>query len=67
MRVKVLCCLLAALCLWLSVTLVRVENQRYALTLGMCRHTLGLVDVSCLAKTQTRSSWFWHLFYSLTS
>lgn len=67
MIIKVLCCVLAVLCLSLGAALVRVENERYALALGMCRDKLGLVDEPCLAGTETRTSWTWHLFYALTN
>lgn len=56
----------AVVVVWLSATLVRVENERYALSLGMCRDaTTGLTNRECLDKVQTRTAWYWHLFYSL--
>ena len=61
-------CLAAAavLVFWLSATLVRIENERYALSLGMCRDvTTGLNHRECLDKVQTRTAWYWHLFYAL--
>ena len=59
--------LLAALVIvWLSVTLVKVENQRYALQVGMCREAnTRLTDFKCLETVQTRTGWWWHLFYAL--
>ena len=58
--------LLAAI-VWLCSALVRVENQRYALMIGMCREpTSGVADWKCLRKVETRTSWVWHLFYALT-
>lgn len=58
--------LLAAL-VWFAATLVRVENQRYALQVGMCRDAQGpLADTKCLKSVQTRTAWWWHLFYALT-
>jgi len=55
-----------AIIIWLCVTLVRVENQRYAMQVGMCQNvTLGLTDLECIKKTQTRNGWWWHLFYAL--
>jgi hypothetical protein len=52
--------------LWLSAALVRTENQRYALTVGMCwDRKLGLPDLACLEKVETRTGWYWHLFYAL--
>lgn len=56
----------ALLILWLSAALVRVENERYALFLGMCRDRLGMTDIACVMKVQTRTGWWWHLFYGLT-
>lgn len=54
------------LIVWLSAALVRVENERYALLIGMCREaTTGYVSGDCLAKVQTRTGWYWHLFYAL--
>lgn len=54
---------------WLSASLVRVENQRYALFVGMCRYAewpAGPYDIKCLERVQTRTGWYWHLFYALT-
>lgn len=51
---------------WLAVSLVRVENERYALFVGMCRDRLGMTDARCLATVQTRTGWWWHLYYALT-
>lgn len=56
----------ALMLLWLAFSLVRVENERYALFLGMCKDTAGLTDVQCLAKVETRTGWWWHLYYGLT-
>ena len=53
------------LVIWLSASLVRVENQRYALQVGMCRDALGMTDFNCLETVQTRTGWWWHLFYAL--
>ena len=58
---------LAVLVVWLASALVRVENERYALTLGMCwDKQLGVADWRCLAKTQTRTSPLWHVYHALT-
>ena len=58
---------------WLSISLVRVENQRYAMSVGMCEDKGLLIatqqiswDFNCLSKVQTRTSWVGHLFYALT-
>jgi hypothetical protein len=53
------------LVVWLLTALVRVENERYALQLGMCRDKIGLTDFKCLSAVQTRTGWYWHLFYAL--
>ena len=61
--------LLTVLALFLADRLVRVENQRYALLVGMCTVDpavpIGRL-VECLDKVQTRTSWFWHLYYAVT-
>lgn len=52
--------------IWLAATLAHVENQRYALQMGMCREAAtGLTDFACLQKVETRTGWWWHLFYGL--
>lgn len=66
MKKNVALTLLALLVVWLSASLVRVENQRYAQVTGMCRDgATGLSDLVCLSKVETRTSWFWHLAYGL--
>jgi hypothetical protein len=48
---------------------VRLQNQRYAMSLGMCQQELvpgsnvRSFDLTCLSARQTRTSWLWHLFY----
>lgn len=52
---------------WLSAALIRVENQRYALSVGMCIDPVHrMADHSCLASVETRTGWWWHLYYALT-
>jgi len=61
-------CLIAAVLMivWLSVALVRVENERYAMQVGMCwDEKLKLPDLVCVRKAETRTAWYWHLFYAL--
>lgn len=66
MWVRALAVIVTALALWLGAALVRVENERHALLLGMCRASDGLqVDPKCLASVETRTSWVWHLLYAL--
>ena len=50
----------AVLCLRLS----HVENHRHALLLGMCRAdvTLGVPDLACLSKIESRRSWLHNLY-----
>lgn len=55
-----------ALIVWLAVTLAAIENERYALQLGMCRDSIGMTDMKCLGTVQTRTGWWWHLFYALS-
>ena len=67
---SILIILLRVLAFYLADRLVREENQRYALLLGMCQKQSALppvsVSVECLSKVQTRTSWLWHLFYAVT-
>lgn len=53
------------LVIWLATALVRVENERYALLVGLCRQA-EYVDFKCLKTAQTRTAWYWHLYYALT-
>ena len=56
---------------WLAVTVVRLENFHYASLVGMCGEFKAddpLQTVkrhNCLHANQTRTSFFWHLFYAL--
>lgn len=60
----------------LGRTLVRVENERYALWLGMCpnlNETLGAVRAGardpwkCVKAVETRTGWWWHLYYAISN
>lgn len=52
---------------WLSAALIRVENQRYAMTIGMCIDpVLKVADQNCLSTVETRTGWWGHLYYALT-
>ncbi len=54
------------LIVWLSTALVRVENERYAMSMGMCwNEILKLPDPACMSKVQTRDAWYSHLFHAL--
>ena len=50
-----------------SWRLAEVENQRYALMLGMCpdKRGLQLPDLKCLDDVETRIGWVWNLYYGL--
>jgi uncharacterized transporter YbjL len=48
----------------MAAALVRTENQRYALSIGMCAGSIAS-DTACLAKVETRTGWWWHLYYAL--
>ncbi|MCY1212375.1 hypothetical protein D9M72_241090 [compost metagenome] len=54
---------LCALLVWFGASLVRVENQRYALMLGMCNADplKILAQPECLKAVQSRTGWWWHL------
>jgi len=56
------------LVVWLSVALVRAENQRYALEKGMCRDPVfkEQVDQPCLKLAESRDHWWEHLWFGLT-
>lgn len=51
---------------WLATALVRVENERFAMQVGLCQREPNGWDYSCIQQVQTRTSWVWHLFYALT-
>lgn len=58
----------ASLLILLITSLVRVENERYALSIGMCIHPQLLnADNQCLVNVQTRNGWWWHVFYAITN
>jgi len=52
----------------LADRVVRLENQRYALYNDMCKRDPANPSQrwDCLEKVQTRTSWFWHLYYAVT-
>ena len=67
-KYKVALVSLLVLVVWLATALVKAENQRYALTTGLCvDKTMHMADLACLAKVETRTAWYWHLYYGLTS
>ena len=58
--------ILSVLIIWLAASLVRVENQRNALYVGMCRDQgTGLTNYTCMRTVETRTHWMWHLLYGM--
>ncbi|MFL6628247.1 MAG: hypothetical protein ACJ8G1_17525 [Vitreoscilla sp.] len=51
---------------WLAMVLVRVENQRYAMAVGMCQDKMlpGSHDYQCMKAVETRTGWWWHIYYA---
>lgn len=67
-KYKVALVALLVLVAWLAMALVKAENQRYALSTGLCvDKTMHIADYPCLAKIQTRTAWYWHIYYGLTN
>lgn len=59
---------LLALLVWFGASVVRLENARYATSLGMCDQYQGsklYQRQRCLDGTQTRTSWVYNLLYGL--
>jgi hypothetical protein len=64
LRIALVVSLLAIV--WLCAALVRVENERYALQVGLCRDAAtGMSDSKCLSAIESRTGWWWHLLYAL--
>lgn len=69
--------LLFAFVLVLCAVIVKIENERYALLVGLCPNIHSLAEsptsigdpkkdpVACLQDVQTRTSPLWHLFYAV--
>jgi hypothetical protein len=67
-KYKVILVAFLVLVAWLTVALVKAKNQRDALSTGLCvDKTMHIADYSCLAKISTRTAWYWHIYYGLTS
>jgi len=65
---NILILVLTAVVVWESAVIVRIENERYALLVGMCRNTMDPLlppDMKCLSTVKTRTHWVWHLYYAL--
>ena len=62
---------LVVLVVWLSATVVRLENYRYASIVGICEEIDGEVmkprsaHHECLNNISTRTHFIWHIFYAL--
>ncbi len=67
MTKNIVIAILLLICIGFSFVIVKVENQRYALEVGMCREKANpiLIDHRCLDTVQTRTSWMWHLLYAI--
>lgn len=63
--------LLMVLLVWFGATIVRLENQNYAMQLGLCGEVNAadfqsvLERSRCLEEIETRTSPLWHLYYAL--
>ncbi len=63
--------LLLVLLVWFGATIVRLENQNYAMLLGMCGEfdpgdLQSVIERnSCLQEVEMRTSPLWHLYYAL--
>ena len=69
MKKNVVIVVLGLCVLFLATRIVRIENQRYGLMVGMCPSKLGPSlppDLECLKSIETRTRWVWHLYYALT-
>ena len=67
-KYKVALVSLLILVTWLATALVKAENQRYALSVGLCVDEKTLMgDYACQAKVQSRTAWYWHIYYGLTN
>lgn len=67
--IKIAVILLFAACnFWFAVNIVRLENYRYANSLGMCSgsgYTNFVVRETCLNKLKLRTHWLYTLAYGL--
>lgn len=63
-RERVAIFLLSAALLLCARALIVTENQRYAMLVGLCSDPT-VPKAPCLASTETRTGWWWHLYYGL--
>lgn len=66
----VLIVVLTIIVVMLGTAVVRLENYRYADSIGMCSEFFSREDPAkrltreeCLANSQTRAHWLWHILY----
>lgn len=53
---------------YLCAVIIRIENERYAMAIGMCfNKQLGVPDLSCVRKAETRTSPLWHLYFAIAN
>lgn len=63
--------ILLLLIVWLSTTVVRLENFRYATFVGFCSGPAETIQTEpqkryeCLKSKETRTNWLWHLLFAL--
>lgn len=67
-RVMVMVVMLAIITI-MANRIMYLENQRYALVVGMCEEHRSdpIAFMACLETTNTRTSNWWHLYYGLTN
>ena len=65
--------ILSVLLIWFGTVIVRLENENYALLVGLCGQDYNVADVQtglerarCLEEVETRTSPLWHLYYTLS-
>lgn len=64
---------LLVLVIWLSSTIIRLENYHYASQVGLCdldksegdAFKKRVAQAKCFKTVETRTSPLWHLFYAL--
>ncbi|QDK38583.1 hypothetical protein DOE51_13845 [Bdellovibrio sp. NC01] len=68
-KYKIIIAIQFLLLFWFAITIVRIENQRYAYFVGMCSEFSDVSQVvqkhKCIESVETRTSPVWHLFYAL--
>lgn len=63
---NILIVLLVVILVWFASVIARLENYRYANSIGMCSEHVDLIQKEkCLNAQETRTGPFWHLAYAL--